>query len=57
MLEKDIDGLSFVFRGHTVTAGASAGVVALGPHSEAGRVLEEADCAMYVRKAERRQEA
>jgi diguanylate cyclase (GGDEF)-like protein len=57
MLEKDIDGLSFVFRGHTVTAGASAGVVALGPHSEAGRVLEEADCAMYLRKAERRQEA
>jgi diguanylate cyclase (GGDEF)-like protein len=57
MLEKDIDGLSFEFRGHTVTAGASAGVVALGPHSEAGRVLEEADCAMYVRKAERRQEA
>jgi len=57
MLEKDIDGLSFVFRGQTVTAGASAGVVALGPHSDAGRVLEEADCAMYVRKAQRRREA
>jgi GGDEF domain-containing protein len=46
-----------VFRGRTVTAGASAGVAILGPHAEAGRALEEADRAMYVRKAQRRHEA
>src|ERR1700675_3321707 len=56
-LEAAIDRLTFVFRGHTVTAGASAGVAILGPHAEAGRVLEEADSAMYVRKAQRRHEA
>jgi len=55
-LEQDIDRLSFVFGGQTVRAGASAGVTVLGPHSEAGRALEEADCAMYVRKAQRRHE-
>ena len=57
LLEQTIDGLSFVFRGHTVTAGASAGVAILGPHAEAGRALEEADRAMYLRKAQRRHEA
>ncbi len=56
-LEEAVDRLSFVFRGRTVTAGASAGVAVLGAHSEAGRALEEADCAMYVRKAQRRHEA
>jgi len=56
-LEQAIDGLSFLFDGKTVTTGASAGVAILGPHSEAGRSLEEADCAMYVRKAQRRHEA
>jgi diguanylate cyclase (GGDEF)-like protein len=55
-LEQAIDGLSFVFRGRTVAAGASAGVAILGPHAEAGRALEEADSAMYVRKAQRRHE-
>lgn len=55
-LEQDIDRLSFLFDGRTVTAGASAGVAVLGPHSEPGRALEEADCAMYVRKAQRRHE-
>jgi diguanylate cyclase (GGDEF)-like protein len=55
-LEQCIDELSFVFRGHTVTAGASAGVALLGPHTDARRVLEEADAAMYVRKAQRRHE-
>jgi diguanylate cyclase (GGDEF)-like protein len=55
-LEQAIDRLSFVFRGRTVTAGASAGVAILGPHAEAGRALEEADRAMYVRKAQRRHE-
>ncbi|MGH6714981.1 MAG: GGDEF domain-containing protein [Bradyrhizobium sp.] len=55
-LEQAIDGLRFSFRGRTVTAGASAGVAILGPHAEAARVLEEADSAMYVRKAQRRHE-
>jgi len=56
-LEQAIDRLTFVFRGREVTAGASAGVAILGPHAEAGRALEEADSAMYVRKAQRRHEA
>jgi diguanylate cyclase (GGDEF)-like protein len=54
--EQAIDELSFVFRGQHVTAGASAGVALLGPQSDAGRALEEADAAMYVRKAHRRHE-
>ena len=33
-----------------------AGVAILGPHSEAARALADADCAMYVRKAQRRHE-
>jgi diguanylate cyclase (GGDEF)-like protein len=56
-LEEAIDQLSFVFRGRTVAAGASAGVAILGPHAEAGRALEAADSAMYVRKAQRRHES
>jgi diguanylate cyclase (GGDEF)-like protein len=56
-LEQAIDRLSFVFRGRTVAAGASAGVAILGTHAEAARALEEADSAMYVRKAQRRHEA
>jgi diguanylate cyclase (GGDEF)-like protein len=56
-LEETIDQLSFVFRGRTVAAGASAGVAILGPHAEAGRALEAADSAMYVRKAQRRHES
>jgi diguanylate cyclase (GGDEF)-like protein len=55
-LEEDIDRLSFAFAGHTVMTGVSAGVAVLGPHSEAGRTLAEADRAMYVRKAQRRHE-
>ena len=55
-LEEAIDGLTFVFRGNNVSAGASAGVAILGPHAEVGRALEEADSAMYVRKAQRRHE-
>jgi len=55
-LENDIDRVSFVFDGCVVSAGASAGVAVLGPNSEPGRALEEADCAMYVRKAQRRHE-
>src|SRR3954454_17643300 len=53
-LEQAVDRLSFVFGGGTVSAGASAGVAILGPHAEAGKALEEADSAMYVRKAQRR---
>jgi diguanylate cyclase (GGDEF)-like protein len=56
-LEEAVDRLSFTFRGRTITAGASAGVAILGPHAEAGKALEEADSAMYVRKAQRRHEA
>ncbi len=56
-LEQAVDRLSFVFRSRTVTAGASTGVAILGLHAEAGRALEEADSAMYVRKAQRRHEA
>jgi diguanylate cyclase (GGDEF)-like protein len=55
-LEQAIDALSFTFRGRTVTAGASAGTAILGLHAEVGRALEEADSAMYVRKAQRRHE-
>jgi diguanylate cyclase (GGDEF)-like protein len=55
-LEQAIDGLNFVFGGQRVTAGASAGVAILDIHAEAGRALEEADRAMYVRKAQRRHE-
>ena len=55
-LEEMIDRLTFVFGGRTITAGASAGVAILDSHSEAGRALEAADSAMYVRKAQRRHE-
>jgi diguanylate cyclase (GGDEF)-like protein len=55
-LEQAIDRLTFVFRGRSVTAGVSAGVALLGPHAEADKALEEADRAMYVRKAQRRHE-
>jgi hypothetical protein len=34
----------------------AAGVAILGPHAQAGRALEQADHAMYVRKAQRRHE-
>ena len=54
--EQAIDELSFVFRGQHVSAGASAGVALLGAQSDAARALEEADAAMYVRKAHRRHE-
>ncbi|SCB29882.1 diguanylate cyclase (GGDEF) domain-containing protein [Bradyrhizobium shewense] len=56
IFEQAVDELSFVFRGQEVTAGASAGVALLGAQSDAGRALEEADAAMYVRKAHRRHE-
>ena len=40
ILEQAVDELSFVFRGQHVTAGASAGVALLGPHSDAARCPE-----------------
>jgi diguanylate cyclase (GGDEF)-like protein len=55
-LENAVDQLSFSFGGRAVRAGASAGVALLGPHAEAKRALEEADSAMYLRKAQRRHE-
>lgn len=56
ILEQGIDRLSFDFAGESVVAGASAGIAVLGPHSDAKGALEEADRAMYVRKAQRRHE-
>jgi diguanylate cyclase (GGDEF)-like protein len=55
-LEEAVDGLSITFRGRKISAGASAGVAILGVNAEAGKALEEADSAMYVRKAQRRHE-
>jgi diguanylate cyclase (GGDEF)-like protein len=55
-LEQAVDQLSFVFAGRIVSAGASAGVAILDTHADAVRALEEADRAMYVRKALRRHE-
>ncbi|MFL6814692.1 MAG: GGDEF domain-containing protein [Bradyrhizobium sp.] len=57
LLEQTVDQLTFTFRGRTVTAGASAGVAILGSHTDAEKALEEADRAMYVRKAQRRHQA
>ena len=56
-LEDAIDRLSFVFRGSRVSAGAYAGVAIIPAHSDVDRVLDEADRAMYVRKAQRRHES
>ena len=56
VFEQAVDDLSFSFRGQHVSAGASAGVALLGAHSDAARAMEEADAAMYVRKARRRHE-
>ena len=55
-LEDTIDRLTFRFQGSTITAGASAGVAMLGAHAEVSRALEQADSAMYLRKAQRRHE-
>jgi diguanylate cyclase (GGDEF)-like protein len=57
MLEQAIDGLRISFGGSTVQTGASVGVAILDSHSEMRTALEQADSAMYVRKAQRRHEA
>src|SRR5690348_5317477 len=56
-LEQAIDALRFSFGGGTVRTGASIGVAVLDSHSEMRTALEQADSAMYVRKAQRRHEA
>ncbi|MGO4712307.1 GGDEF domain-containing protein [Bradyrhizobium sp. 2TAF24] len=53
-LEDAIDRLTFVFRGHSMSSGASTGVTVLTPSDDAQGALERADQAMYARKAERR---
>jgi diguanylate cyclase (GGDEF)-like protein len=53
-LEQAIDSLTFMFKGHAVAAGASAGVTMLKPLDDAALALEQADQAMYARKAERK---
>jgi diguanylate cyclase (GGDEF)-like protein len=53
-LEQSIDQLTFMFRGQTISAGASAGVAILGSDDEPDHALGEADRAMYRRKAQRR---
>ncbi len=54
MLEEIVDGLALTFHGEAITAGVSIGVVMLGPHTDAASALEQADCEMYRRKAQRR---
>lgn len=54
VLEAAVDRLTFVFRNINVTAGASTGVAMLGPGIDGGAALEQADRAMYARKAARR---
>ncbi|MCP4618120.1 MAG: GGDEF domain-containing protein [Bradyrhizobium sp.] len=56
-LEQSVDALRFKFRGRTAQTGASVGVAVLDAHSETRTALEQADSAMYVRKAQRRHEA
>lgn len=53
-LEDAIDGLTFVFKGSPVVAGASAGIALIGAADDAAQVMETADRAMYARKAARR---
>ena len=56
MLEQAIDQLGISVGGAKVQTGASAGVAILNSHSEIRTALEQADSAMYARKAQRRHE-
>ncbi|WP_316195345.1 GGDEF domain-containing protein [Bradyrhizobium sp. SZCCHNRI3052] len=56
-LEQAIDSLTFTFGDQTVRAGASAGIALLDKRVNPVRALEEADRAMYMRKAQRRYES
>ncbi len=53
-LEDAIDRLTFVFKGRSVVAGASAGIALIGTTDEVASVMEAADRAMYARKSARR---
>jgi diguanylate cyclase (GGDEF)-like protein len=55
LLEDAIDQLAFTFKGHSVSAGASAGLALLGLEADAADALERADRAMYARKAQRKE--
>jgi diguanylate cyclase (GGDEF)-like protein len=55
LLEDAIDRLAFEFKGHSVSAGASAGVALLGLEADAADALEQADRAMYARKMQRKE--
>ena len=52
--ERAVDNLTFVFRGKSVRAGASAGVACLDSSDNVITALARADGAMYARKAARR---
>jgi diguanylate cyclase (GGDEF)-like protein len=54
LLEQTIDQLTIELEGGVVTAGISAGFAMLGPDADPVRALQEADRAMYERKAQRR---
>ncbi len=56
MLEQAIDQLGISVGGAKVQTGASVGVAILDSHSEIRTALEQADSAMYARKAQRRHE-
>lgn len=56
-LERAVDALHFTFDGRAVHAGASVGVAILDGTLDAAQAFEQADRAMYARKAERRSEA
>ena len=49
-LENAIDRLTFVFRGRSIAAGASAGFAMLDADSGPAAILEAADRALYARK-------
>jgi diguanylate cyclase (GGDEF)-like protein len=53
-LEDAIDRLTFMFKGRSVVAGASAGIALIGPDDDAAAVMEAADREMYARKGARR---
>jgi len=55
-LEQAIDGLRFSFGSNPAQTGASVGVALLDGHSQTRTALEQADSAMYRRKAQRRRE-
>jgi diguanylate cyclase (GGDEF)-like protein len=57
MLEQSIDTLRISFGGTAMQTGASVGIAILDGHSETRTAIEQADSAMYVRKAQRRHEA